>query len=103
MGAGSPGWSSRPIKTARFADSFKPNLGFHFRAEQSPRYVAVPYWALALTPLLPCAPWVLGRRRRLARQRVARGLCPDCGYDVRATPHQCPECGGAFHATPLTA
>ena len=38
--------------------------------------------------------WVVrrsGARRR--NGRIARGLCPSCAYDVRASRGRCPECG----------
>jgi hypothetical protein len=35
----------------------------------------------------------MARRNRL-KQRIKSGLCPNCGYDIRATPERCPECGG---------
>ena len=36
-------------------------------------------------------------RRRL--KRLKRGLCPDCGFDLRETPGRCPVCG-EFNADP---
>ena len=38
-------------------------------------------------------------RRQVPRRRRARGLCPACGYDLRASPGPCPECGAPAGAT----
>ena len=55
----------------------------------------IPFWAL--TVLFAVPPAVVVRRatsRRIrAARRVACGLCPACGYDLRTTPQHCPECG----------
>ena len=71
----------------------KDRFGFRWftgDAQNSP-FVALPYWALLLlsaaAPVARGVVWYRGRRRR----RV--GLCPSCGYDLRATPDRCPECG----------
>lgn len=51
---------------------------------------AIPYWlqllAFATAPTIFVFRWNKKRRR-------PKGLCPKCGYDLRATPDRCPECG----------
>ena len=49
--------------------------------------ITVPFWMLVLLfGIYPAIRLIRHRRRRF-------GLCPTCGYDLRATPQRCPECG----------
>ena len=60
------------------------------------RWWAVPHGLLAAvfgTLGLPAIATAVRHRRR--RLHVRAGLCPSCGYDVRASPGRCPECGTA--------
>ena len=54
------------------------------------RYVFIPFWFLAAAAGAP--PALAAVRWRRGRQ-VCPGLCPTCGYDLRATPGRYPECG----------
>lgn len=53
--------------------------------------VSVPYWMIC--GLFAIAPAGLAVSRIRRRRRRKGGLCPACGYDLRATPDRCPECG----------
>jgi hypothetical protein len=65
------------------------------------RWLAVPY----LTPLLPCAalPAVMTYNAWRRRRRNLRGLCRQCGYDLRASRGRCPECGAPATASAADA
>jgi hypothetical protein len=74
-------------------------LGFDFQevlvATINFRALVAPYWfAVSATAILPVT-WMLRAPLRglFRRSRQRPGLCPSCGYDLRATPDLCPECG----------
>jgi hypothetical protein len=60
-----------------------------------------PMWPVLILALIAGVFTVWGLRaalamiRRYPRRRLA-GVCPMCGYDLRATPERCPECGMLF-------
>lgn len=78
-------------------------LGFEYHQRRWPngpnteyiaRSIIVPLPAIAATSALLPAVWIRRFiRARRHRFRLRNGLCPTCGYDLRATPDRCPECG----------
>jgi hypothetical protein len=65
--------------------------GFWWARPPDGYHLSVPHWLpLVLVGVIPSL--MATRSYRTYRRRV-RGLCPACGYDLRATPGRCPECG----------
>jgi hypothetical protein len=62
-------------------------------------YVSFPVWAIALTSA--ALPMIWLRRRVRRRHRHRRGLCLQCGYDLRGAGERCPECGSVPAAASL--
>jgi hypothetical protein len=73
--------------------------------------VPLPYWSVGvrewllvfLTSLVPLITISVAARSALAKRRLRRGICPACGYDLRATPDRCPECGTPVPPKPEAA
>jgi hypothetical protein len=60
--------------------------------------IGVPLWLPAILSAVAPIAWLV--RLRSARRRARTGLCPACGYDLRASRQfgRCPECGRATAA-----
>lgn len=59
--------------------------------------VLIPWWLpVSLSGIVSAR--MLFRIMRM-KQRMWEGRCPECGYDLRATPERCPECGRTTQAT----
>jgi hypothetical protein len=89
------GWTNDPHP------GFFGRLGIEYQNAYGRRILFLPCWAVAVaTALLPFVLIV-----RIVRQRRARGQgrCPNCGYDLRATPDRCPECGTVPAPTPSSS
>jgi hypothetical protein len=83
-------------KTGRGTFRFAGFGGFSHGASDpwysySIRGLCVPHWFPAL--LFAILPALRLRSILRTRRRHRSGLCPHCGYDLRATPDRCPECG----------
>jgi hypothetical protein len=72
----------------KFDHSF---MGFGWARDRMIQMVGIPLWFPAIVSAGITAS-LLHRHNRL-RNRQRTGLCPICGYDLRATPDRCPECG----------
>ena len=55
------------------------------------RQVTAPCWAIAAAAIPLPTIWLERRRKKVRAEML--GLCPKCGYDLRASPERCPECG----------
>lgn len=69
-------------------------IGFASPGTQMDSYsIIFPHWFALLVSAIPAIAIIIFWKSR--RRRMSKGLCANCGYDLRASPSRCPECGQA--------
>jgi hypothetical protein len=81
-------WGHETLRPSPAAD---PVGRFLFDLRSRDVRVEVPWWSISAGATLIAGLHLFFLRRRRIADRA--GLCPACGYDLRATPDRCPECG----------
>ena len=79
-------------------------VGFGYNHETDPVNVisiVIPYWFLeAVSAVITAVTSIVLYRHIRFVWPNSRGLCPKCGYDLRASNGGCPECGTSVHQRP---
>jgi hypothetical protein len=72
------------------------NIGSDISASDNYHFASFP--AVYLAPVFAGVAWIAWRKLASLRagNRRSSGLCPACGYDIRASPERCPECGAVM-------
>jgi hypothetical protein len=90
-------WGNYNLIWGSSGDCASAPAGSGFSISSHRRSFGLMLWfPTALAALLPLT-WAALRIPPTLRRRKAErfGLCPLCGYDLRASPGRCPECGTA--------
>jgi hypothetical protein len=96
--------SDKPDSVPDFPDAGPTHrFGIAWRRESGIGYymltLMVSHWLAAVVSLVLPMTWIISSSRR--RTHARSGLCPACGYDLRATSERCPECGTTILRAPL--
>jgi hypothetical protein len=86
-----PGPVARLVHVVYRADHQATRIDVEYAAMFASAGLELPHWVLVLA--FASSPIVSAVQRRRAGRMRSRGLCPSCGYDLRASPKCCPECG----------